>query len=674
MNSENELHRQTVHLESLEIPIWVFDVDALTFIWANSAGLVLWNSPKLAELCSRDMSLGITPAMRARLFQYCEDLECNRKKISEHWTFYPDGQPQTYECFITRFNNNENKAWLLVHAPKMDAGLDVETLYRANALLHTSVPVSLYNSNGLCVYANPAARAMLGEQQHRLADRFCDPIEWEKLQKKLNRGRLVTTEARVLVQTGQAWHRLTLEMCPDPVSGDRSVLVSEFDVTERREAQARVRQMAYTDALTGLHNRTFLLMRLTECIASAKLAGGRLAILFIDLDRFKVINDSLGHAVGDSLLSAVSRRLEEVVNSGTLVARLGGDEFTVLIPSFTEEQEVLAVADKIVSKMECPLLVDGYELLVTPSIGISIFPNHGSEQSSLMQHADLAMYEAKANGGGRQIFDYSMNTDTKERLLLEGDLRTSLQTNELEVHYQPKVHTKTGEVVGMEALIRWNHPSRGMVPPLDFIGVAEETGMISQITKFVLWNAMRQQKYWQNNGHTICVAINISPREFRSGDVSLVVEQALLETGCDPKYVELEITESMLMADSEMVQDTLNSIKALGVRLSIDDFGTGYSNLAYLQKFPIDCLKIDRSFLAERDRRGLLEMIIGIGKVLSLTVVAEGVETEEQLKWLTDHDCDEVQGFLFSAPLAADAATHYLKSHGDWRTTWLKTA
>jgi EAL domain-containing protein (putative c-di-GMP-specific phosphodiesterase class I) len=282
----------------------------------------------------------------------------------------------------------------------------------------------------------------------------------------------------------------------------------------------------------------------------------------------------------------------------------------------------------------------------------------------------MAMYAAKAAGGGFKVFSSSMNTNVRERLRIENDLRAALKERQLEVHYQPKVETRHGRVIGMEALVRWQHPVRGMIPPLDFIGVAEETGMITQITEYVLHAAMRQQCAWQVQGHDLSVAINISPREFRSGDIALLVQQALEKTGCDPAQVELEITESMLMADSDSVQSTLGSMKQLGVKLSIDDFGTGYSNLVYLQNFPLDSLKVDRAFLASNDRLAVLEMIIGMGKMLSLSVVAEGVETVEQLDWLLEHDCDEMQGFLFSRPVDAEAATAYLASHEAWLQQW----
>ena len=341
---------------------------------------------------------------------------------------------------------------------------------------------------------------------------------------------------------------------------------------------------------------------------------------------------------------------------------------------FQRNEEVLALAQQIHADMSLPVAVENYELQVSPSIGVSIFPDHGKDVSALMQHADLAMYAAKKAGGGYQVFNDAMTTNVRERLRVENELRLATQNDQFVVHYQPKVDSRSGGVVGMEALIRWNHPTRGTIFPDDFIGIAEQNGMITQVTQFVLRQALHQQMAWQKAGHSLTMAINLSPRELRSPDIVAMIERELRASGCEPNNVEFEITESMLMEDNHDVHKTLDSIKALEVKLSIDDFGTGYSNLAYLQKFPLDTLKIDRSFLEDSERKALLEMIIGVGRILSLTVVAEGVETVDQLNWLLEHDCDQMQGYLFSKPVVADEATRYLQSYVSWFHPWPTTA
>jgi len=673
MTRLTNMSMRTRHLSVLQIPIWVFDVHTLRFVWANAEGLRLWEAPDLEELRLRDISVDISQAVRTRLSQHAEDLKSTVDATTEYWTFYPKGKPQSYECVISDFDAESSEPWLMIHALKKDDSSSIDTLYRANALLHTSLFVSVYDHGGKELYSNPAARAIFGSQ-HSLAEQFCEQENWQLIERQLHQQGHVSTEARVHTLSGEAWHSMTLETCPNPVDGGNAILVSEYDVTEAREARRKIHELAFTDTLTGLPNRAYLLDALSNKIHVARQNSHYLAVFFIDLDRFKVINDSLGHAAGDNLLKAVAKRLQDCIRNSQLVARLGGDEFTVLLDALIDKDDAIVVADRIVESLSEPLVVGNHELLVTPSIGVSYYPEHGDSGNTLMQHADMAMYSAKTAGGGYKFFNSAMLTNVRERLLIEGDLRYALKDEQLTVHYQPKIETQFGQVIGMEALVRWNHPTRGMVPPMEFISVAEETGMISQITRYVLRTAMRQQCVWSALGHDVSVAINISPREFRSGDIALVVQQALEETGCDPAQVELEITESMLMADSGLVHSTLTSMKDLGIKLSIDDFGTGYSNLVYLKKFPLDSIKADRAFLMDTDQLAVLEMIIDMGKRLSLSVVAEGVETREQLNWLLEHDCDELQGYLFSRPVNAEEATEYLRTHHSWLQKMPKSA
>lgn len=664
----SQLHYRNLAL--VRLPLWIIDVRSLRFVWANPPGLALWNSPSLAEFKRRDLSRDITPTVRERLLQHHDDLAGTNDSVAEHWTLYPHGTPQSYECVITDLPGAEDEGCLLIQAMKKDEVSSPDTLYRANALLHTSVYVSVYDEDGEMVYANPAARRRLGSSRRRLARHFCNVSDWQSLQTELELKGRVTAEARVHTLEGDAWHSLTLESCPDPVSGSNTILVSELDVTERREAQQRVHELAYVDMLTGLRSRTFLVEALTRRIEIARFHDDRFAIFFIDLDRFKLINDSLGHATGDKLLRAVAQRLQSSLSDEHLVARLGGDEFNVLMGGFERNEEVIQLAQQILSDMSQPVAVEKYELQVSPSIGVSIFPDHGKDVSALMQHADLAMYAAKRAGGGYQIFNDAMTTNVRERLRIENDLRLAAQQDQFIVHYQPKIDSRSGKVTGMEALIRWEHPTRGLVYPGDFIGIAEQNGMITEVTRLVLRVALCQQVAWQEAGFPLNMAINLSPRELRSPDIVDMIRHELQASGCDPSQIEFEITESMLMDDNLAVHQTLADIKSLGARLSIDDFGTGYSNLAYLQKFPLDSLKIDRSFLADTERQALLEMIIGVGRMLSLSVVAEGVETVDQLNWLLEHDCDQMQGFLFSRPMPADQATRYLQTYVSWFQTW----
>ncbi|MBX2835446.1 MAG: EAL domain-containing protein [Gammaproteobacteria bacterium] len=651
MKLNDDAVRLTQYLGQLKLPLWLFDVSTLRFVWANSQALELWSAASLEELQSRDISEGLSTRVHQRLKQYRDDLTPDSEAIVERWTFYPKGSPTTYECMISGLDVGWNKPLLMVHALGQGNDSDVDTLYRANALLHTSVYVSVYGHSGELDYANPAARNMLGADTKTLCEHFENPEDYSAAMMSVEMYGRASVEAPVRVAKGVAWHRLALESCPDPKTGTASILVSEFDITEKREAQEKILKLAYTDNLTGLYNRTYFLNELTNTVAECRKKQQKVAMFFIDLDRFKLINDSLGHSVGDSLLVAVANRLTRSLGSEKLLARLGGDEFTVLIQDFKNESEVLAMADDIVVQMSQPLKVKDYELLVTPSIGICLYPDHGHSVSELMQHADLAMYNAKSRGGGRSVFQPEMQANIKQRLRVETELRKGLQNRELVLFYQPKMNCQTGKVTGVEALVRWNHPDRGLVMPMEFIPIAEECGLVGQITDFVLNEALCQQQLWSMSGLDLSMAVNISPRDFKAGNLVEKLDAALRKSGCNPSKIELEITESMLMAESGEVKSTLTEIKKLGLKLSIDDFGTGYSNLAYLQKFPLDSLKIDRSFLLDEEHRAVLEMIIGMGKMLSLTLVAEGVESPDQWIWLKEMGCHEAQGYLFSKPI-----------------------
>ena len=620
-------------LSLLSTPVWLFDVGKLRVMWANQAGLDLWNATSLEELQGRDMSDGMTRTVCERLGQYSEDLAGTTNSVAEHWTFYPMGRSCSYECSISAIEAPGEARWLLINAIRQDKLSDSDTLYRSVALLHTSVCVSVFDRQGQLMYSNPAARRMLGAAPLTLSERFLDEQDWHLARSKLAHSTGASIEAQMNTAAGAVWHSLTLELCPDPVSGKKSILMSEIDISDQRSAQQLV-------------NR------------------------FVDLDRFKLINDTLGHTLGDKLLVAVSDRLKGCLGDGDYLARLGGDEFTLLIDEKGAQGRSEQMASNLVDALAIPMHVDGHAMTMIPSIGIGLFPQHAEDSTLLMQQADMAMYAAKEAGGGFRTFKPDMTTQIRRRLRIETDLREAIDSGTLQVYFQPKLAAADGRMAGMEALVRWEHPVLGWVPPEDFIAVAEETGMIGDITRQVLHHSMLQQTVWSAQGHDIPVAINVSPMEFRRGDFDTVVRDALQLTNCKPQCIELEITESMLMADSESVQQILAGLTSLGVKLSIDDFGSGYSNLGYLQKFPLDSIKIDRSFLDDGGISPVVELIIDVARTLSLTVVAEGVETTEQRNFLIAHGCDQLQGFLFSKPLDKRRATDFLIAHDDGRAHW----
>jgi len=435
------------------------------------------------------------------------------------------------------------------------------------------------------------------------------------------------------------------------------------DISERKAQEERIAYLAHFDALTGLPNRASLEAFLAGAIVRAAGQQSQLAVLFIDLDNFKTINDSLGHQAGDQLLCEVSSRLRGLALKASNLARLGGDEFVVIIEDIQHVTAVIGIAQEIGQAINTPYLVDERELHTTPSIGISIYPDDGADAQTLMRNADTALYHAKSCGrNNHQFFAQPMNQAADKRLHLENELWRAIAEQQLLLHYQPQVDLLSGKIVSVEALVRWNHPQRGMILPDDFIPIAEESGLILEIGHWVLKTACRQARSWLDQGiDSGDMAVNISAHQFRQPGFASLVQKVLDESGLPAEYLELEITESAVMHSADLAVDTLLALKAMGVKLAIDDFGTGYSSLSYLRRFPIDRLKIDRSFVADlesdAEAASLVSSIIALGQSLGLRLVAEGVETAAQADFLRGKACERVQGFHFHRPASAESLT-----------------
>ncbi|MDB5769873.1 MAG: domain S-box protein [Burkholderia sp.] len=451
----------------------------------------------------------------------------------------------------------------------------------------------------------------------------------------------------------------------DDLGNGLSLTAFLTDITERKQAEWRLERLATHDALTGLPNRAMLNERMQQMLESAP-RNDSIAVMFIDLDRFKEVNDSLGHEPGDIALREVGRRLQKNLRPSDIVARLGGDEFVVVANCSQGSESAERIVDKLFTAFAAPVDIAGQEVYVGASIGISMFPQDGTTKEVLFQNADTAMYRAKAAGRKTyRFFEAEMSLEAKTRMMLEHSLRRALDRNQFELHYQPRIHLKTMAIVGMEALIRWNHPQLGQVSPMQFIPIAEEKGLIDQIGRWVLDEAcMQARRLMDKYNRSLCVSVNVSARQLKSRDILGQVDDSLKKADLPPRLLELELTESALIEDIEMSASVLKELKKLGILLSVDDFGTGYSGLAYLRSFPLDTLKLDRSFVTQQDDGissfKFIKAFVDLAHTLNLSVVAEGVETNETLQLLRDAACDEAQGYLLARPLTLEAFETYL--------------
>ncbi|MGH8563462.1 MAG: two-component system response regulator [Gammaproteobacteria bacterium] len=536
--------------------------------------------------------------------------------------------------------------------------------------------VALLEAEGRWLYASPSYHARFGTDTSLPGGDFFDLVhadDRERMREAFCRlvasGEAARMQYRVLLPTsGERFLESEASLVHDTSGKVAQVVMVSRDITERKKMEAYVLHLSYHDPLTGLPNRALLEDRMKQVTAYEDRRHSHAAVLFIDLDRFKDINDSLGHAAGDRLLQEVAERLSRCVREEDTVARLGGDEFVALLVGIRDVHDAALIANKIIATVSAPCRIEGRELRVSPSIGIAIFPNDGKNIEALMRNADTAMYYAKQAGRSQfSFFTPQMNETASRRLTISSALRRAIEQGEFALHYQPRVCATSGEIRGFEALIRWPQPNGEWIPPSQFIPIAEETGMIKAIDEWVIREACYQVQRWSAEGLAIQrVAVNVSARQFRRDGVVQTMKDILGETGIPPTMLEAELTESTVMADPVAAAKILHEIRGLGVHIAIDDFGTGYSSLACLKRFPVDTLKIDAAFVrdiaTDPDDAVIVSAIIALAHHLNLTVVAEGVETADQMAFLVEHGCDELQGYYFSKPLPQNQARALLAS------------
>lgn len=560
----------------------------------------------------------------------------------------------------------------------LDVRLRAEAKYR-NLLESASDAIVIVNEQRSIILANTQAELMFGYAHGELIGQLIDALLPDRYQPKHsqladdfidNPHTLAMRPERTVFGKRKDGSEFPAEISLSPLRTDEGLIVSSIirDISERRRYEERLLYMAQYDEITGLPNRNLLRDRLTQAIARADQERQGLGVILLNTDRFKEINDTLGHHIGDQVLQAMATRLQSQLGDSTTIARPGGDEFVVIVDPIIDETQLQVQVERIHELFAPPVCVDGQEIFVSVSIGISVYPNDGQSSEQLLTNADIAMSQSKQEGRNTFcFFTPAMDARAMQRLKLETHLRRALANQELVLHYQPQVDVSSGQIKGVEALVRWNSPELGLVSPLTFIGIAEETGLIDSIGEWILRTACAQNQDWQALGlPPITMAVNLSARQFRQKGLANQVQRALLDSGLAARWLELEITESMLMRQPEEAEQTLLRLSATGLKISLDDFGTGYSSLAYLKRFPVGTLKIDQSFVRDlhhdADDAAIVTAVISLAKSLNMEIVAEGVELAEQLAFLKSLDCHYYQGYFFSKPLPAAALTALLQA------------
>jgi diguanylate cyclase (GGDEF)-like protein/PAS domain S-box-containing protein len=671
--TEKQLHLRSAALEAAANGIVITDRNG-AIVWANHAFTTMTGYSKEEILGQNHRLLKSGEQPESYYANLWSTISSGKVWQGEIVNRRKDGTTYTEEMTITPVTQNLGSTtdtyFIAIKQDITERKKSEEELQRLASIVEFSEDAIIgKNMDGVITSWNRGAEKIYGYTRGEVVGRdlsFLLPPERQAeiqaiMERVLSGQPIECLETQRLTKTGSAID-VSLSVSPIKDASGHIAGASAIarDITQRKAAEKQVQFLAYYDALTGLPNRTLLQDRLAKALASARRRKDKVALLFLDLDRFKTINDSLGHSVGDLVLKEVAERLKRFAREQDTIARVGGDEFFIVLTAVKDAADAAVAAERLMDAMTVELVIQGRSLSISCSIGISISPEHGRDGEALIKNADAAMYCAKESGyNSFRFFTADMNAEAMERLTLEHSLRLALGREELFLVYQPQMDIATGRIIGLEALLRWQHPELGLVPPDKFIRIAENGGLIMPIGEWVLRTACFQTRKWQDEGLlAVSVAVNVSAVQFRQAGFCELIRRVLHETGLAPQYLELELTESLLLSNADVMFSVLQELRAMGLKLAIDDFGTGYSSLSYLKQFPVGKLKIDRSFIRDvavnPDDAAITTAIISMAKSLNLKVIAEGVEDEAQMSFLRAHQCDEIQGYYFSKPLGVD--------------------
>ncbi len=647
---------------SLETAIWIFDIDHARVLKANEAACALWMAPNEAELTTRDMGADMSPTVAQRLQQYQSDFIQSDARFTELWTIYPNGTPRSV-MVVYRGHRLDDGRMAMKCEVVGDSADTAQNLRSAEALLHTDVMIMLFGTEGPSLYLNPAARRFCGGSELVLSDIFEDQFEIDAIIEAVQRDGEQRRLTRLASHSGGGWFDLSVKGCSDAATGQPALLLTAIDVSELKEARDTARHLANRDQLTNLHNRSYLQNHL-DWLEETNAAAGSTVIVF-DVDRFKLINDRYGHAAGDTVLRKIAVRTRAALDAGDLLARLGGDEFVIVLPGPHDPATALNRIERVRQAIGAPILHGETRLDATISGGMSHVRSGSDHFAKVLREADIALYHSKKSGRDQvTVFDVDMGQAVDERERLEVALKQAVVNREFTLHYQPRLDLSTGRITGVEGLVRWEHPTDGVINPDDFIPVCEETGLIDELGRLVLEMGCAQAIEWHQQDLALDLSLNVSPRQFADDDFLRCLDDLAQLPGFPKGQIELEVTENVLIGDPVHIAAKLRRIVDMGYRIAIDDFGTGYSNLSYISEFPLHCLKIDRSFVAQLPSAGpIVQLILTLGQQIGAKVVSEGVETKDQLDWLADRDCTEVQGFLIAKAMPADTCATFVKAY-----------